>query len=440
MGAFQFRIRGSRHERPPRKRLRDTVIDGALEATLWDSLLEKGLLWADSSSVGYTAIDWLSRRPSRRLRDRLIIQTVYSGLDKLSENIEQIQRSTTRRNWEQFVETLNLLNRLETARNTFDFISLGNEIFVEFHDFAPEHTERILGNTFQWHQRLFPEIGIEGARAESPLLENDKASASKLYTRFRQMKDKLEYVSVAGVGGVRAAEIGEEGGSEVAAKFGDEAAEAAPGATSSETRSQSDADDQAATDFQPPKEPPPSRYANFIFYLQSDMGVRGKELNQKNPLRVSKKYQLEVSVGHRPEGLKTEEKHRPIREPKQAGPVDILVTIEAHPGDFKILNPVQKLVLPVSGGTSPKQNAVFADIEPMRSTFAAQDLLSMRVRLYYEFNLLEVMEIRAEAVGPYESDERSHLNLPDAVHLSQGRVEQSFEDLEVVKPRACTLT
>jgi CHAT domain len=389
---------------PERRKRRDVVMELALQKILAsDLVMEKMLCWADSdSSLSYRAIDYVSRKPPPRVGDRLVSYTVYQGLCKLWKNVDQIKQGRSATDWEIFTKRLlPLLVSLEGAKNALDVLFFGDLIYHVFDDFAPFETERILGNTLRWHHRFFNQSGIEteGGPPESPIVQID-ASIVK--------NSKLSR--------------------EILAELGGRTGEGAPTTAPPEHVVQPPIIPESSRE-------PPARYANATCYLQNASGTQGKLLEQSRPLRVGRKYQLEISVSERPEGLTSEEARKPIRELRQSVPVDILVTLEADPSDFTIPNPVQKMALPVSGGTAKEQNALFTDIEAKRASGGAEDLLSIYVRLFYEGTLLEVMEIRAEAVGRFESDQRSRFDLPLAVQFRQQRLEQPYRDFDVFKPR-----
>jgi hypothetical protein len=176
---------------------------------------------------------------------------------------------------------------------------------------------------------------------------------------------------------------------------------------------------------------PPSRYADFTFlYGEGDL------LNQKLPeghvLQAKKWYQLEIAIRVKPIGIPPELLERRIfREPKQKQDVTIMVAAE---GDgFDIEEPVQTLTLPPMGDSI--ENALFR-VRPLSRSSNRDDLAAIKIRMYYEFNLLEVVVIRAEVVGKFDSTSQSLLGLEKPITFRQERLEREYLDLDNIQPRA----
>ncbi len=180
----------------------------------------------------------------------------------------------------------------------------------------------------------------------------------------------------------------------------------------------------------PPAEPTP-RYADFTFLTAGDGGA-GPALPDGQVLRAEQPYYLEVAVRAAPTGIPVESgERRPVREPKQKEPVTIMVTAE---GDgFDIDEPVQTLTLPPKGDST--QNALFR-VWPRRLSTQTNDRAAIQVRLYYQFNLLEVAIIRAEVVGKFDDLTQSKLGLDRPISFVQERLEGEYLDFDHIQPRA----
>ena len=173
---------------------------------------------------------------------------------------------------------------------------------------------------------------------------------------------------------------------------------------------------------------PLPRYASVQVFEEDRPHVRGNELPSGAVFKEGKWYEAEVSVRRKPVGVKPVDEHRPIREPKQHEPVDILVT--ALSKDFKIVPRLSKLVLPPKGDST--QQAVFR-IQPTRSSRSADDPLRICFRLFYKLNMIEKIVLRGGA-SPYIDD------LPDitppSVELVYARFQQSeANDFDLMAPR-----
>jgi HEAT repeat protein len=173
---------------------------------------------------------------------------------------------------------------------------------------------------------------------------------------------------------------------------------------------------------------PPARYADFTFYHD---GPNLSGVPDGYCLQVRQWYRLEVAVRVRPIGISPEAALRePIRELAQQRDVTIMAAAE---GDgIEIAEPVQTLILPPSGDS--KQPAYFR-VQPLRKTASSNDLAKIRVRLYYEFNLLEVAIVSAEVVGEFDDPAHSLLELDRPLSFKQERLEREYLDFDNIHPR-----
>ena len=175
---------------------------------------------------------------------------------------------------------------------------------------------------------------------------------------------------------------------------------------------------------------PPPRYVDYTFYKEDESGNRVEQLLLQMPLKMGLRYQLEVAVRVKAAGIEPEGERKPIREPRQKESVEIIVTADSE--HFVIPQPVQKLILPPTGDSV--EHACFGGIVP-RYTTGAGPRLPLKIRLYYKRNLLEVASIEAEVVGPLDPDTSSPLGLSHPIKLSQERLEQEYQDFDLVLPR-----
>lgn len=147
---------------------------------------------------------------------------------------------------------------------------------------------------------------------------------------------------------------------------------------------------------------------------------------------VNAKYQIEVSIRSKAIGIQSSAERVAISEPGQNFPVEILVIADS--GDFEIPEPVQKLLLPPNGDSV--ENARFRDVRPQRRTNSEGELAQIRVRLYYNLNLLEVVVISAEVVSPLEDATRSQLGLERPISLVQQLREREYRNFDLIMPRS----
>lgn len=173
---------------------------------------------------------------------------------------------------------------------------------------------------------------------------------------------------------------------------------------------------------------PTPRYAAVRFFAETEPWVRGNEFAADALIQENRWYQAEVSIGLKPAGVMPAEEPRAIREPKQDHPVDILVTAESK--DFKIIARVAKLVLPPVGEST--EQAVFR-IMPLRHSITPEDRLSIRFRLFYKLNLLQVLTLRGRVLPAIEDVGPSCQLIP--FELTYGR-QADANDFDVMRPCA----
>lgn len=173
-----------------------------------------------------------------------------------------------------------------------------------------------------------------------------------------------------------------------------------------------------------------SRFTDFTFFF-TEKDELGDEVPRSNPLQNGYWYQLEVAVRKESRGIPVDKiKQNPIIEPKQEQDVTIFVTAE---GDgFEICEPVQTLILPPFGDSSI--NAYFK-VQPLKKSISIDDLSKIKVRLYYEFNLLEEVVIHAEIVGKFDKPNYSQLGLEMPFFFKQEELKRGYLDFSNVQPR-----
>jgi hypothetical protein len=170
----------------------------------------------------------------------------------------------------------------------------------------------------------------------------------------------------------------------------------------------------------------PKRYSDFTFYRESSAGQKADRLEDGKPLKNNCWYQLEAAIREKTTGIKTSSKRKPIREPQQQNAVELLVT--AYSDDFEIKNPVQFLVLPPKGDS---MNPLLFRVRPHQPT--ADRPARIHLRMYYEFNLLEAVNIDAEVISEFDL-EQSKSTAPVSFEQTR-RTEGELLDFENVIPR-----
>ncbi len=174
---------------------------------------------------------------------------------------------------------------------------------------------------------------------------------------------------------------------------------------------------------------PPGRHADLTLFDDDEPATR---VQNGHALQADRWYRLEVAVRSKLTGLpRADASNKPIVEPKQ--PTDIMLLVTAQGDGFEVEEPVSDLLLPPVGDTPTP--ATFR-IRPIRKTVAVSDRAELRVRLFYDFNLIETLLLAAEVVGPFEAQDQPQLGLRDPIGVRQERRETDYVDLQDVEPRA----
>ena len=165
------------------------------------------------------------------------------------------------------------------------------------------------------------------------------------------------------------------------------------------------------------------RCARVTVYLDRK-GSRGAGLATGEPLRVGLPYHIEVAVCENPIGVPGRPR-RPIVEPAATEKANLVVTVEPEDAESALVDePVQGLELPPEGDST---RSAWFRLQPRRRAPRA-DPLRLRLRLYYQLNLLEVGVLQLTVLDPTEKGSG------DAIYR-QERVERTFAGLEHTQPR-----
>ena len=170
------------------------------------------------------------------------------------------------------------------------------------------------------------------------------------------------------------------------------------------------------------------RYTHIRFYYDR-YGQKSDELHDGEILREGQKYQMEVAIW---EEFPCSERMRTLKIHGQTKPVEILVTVDGL-GYFDVPETVGSIILPVRGNST--EDALF-EVCPTKESFNKEGLAHLRVRLYYEGNLLDVVTVDAE-VGSKKCDaSKSLLGLKKTLAFkSESQLKLEADELEKIKPR-----
>ena len=135
-------------------------------------------------------------------------------------------------------------------------------------------------------------------------------------------------------------------------------------------------------------------------------------------LQIDREYDFKVALRHVPTGVSHRGKPspKPVALTPSKEDISLLVVINAREEDFDIPEQVKRIVVP-AGIDSESDVAIFR-VTPKRHTLSDLDLVSIEVRIYYELNLLEFLDVRAEVVSSRFSS-TPQLSLPVPIFVEQ---------------------
>ncbi len=182
-----------------------------------------------------------------------------------------------------------------------------------------------------------------------------------------------------------------------------------------------------------PSSPPSKRYADYTFRpINSFSSIPGDPLQQGYALKCDSWYQLEVAIRNQPIGIPTKESERTeIIDPGRS--TDITIYAAVTSSEFEIKEPVQTILLPPIGNSI--KNAEFR-VRPIKASASENDMASIEVRLYFEFNLLEATVIEAEVVDRFQNEKKSNFGFEKPIFLKQQRIEREIKNFEDIIPRS----
>jgi hypothetical protein len=162
----------------------------------------------------------------------------------------------------------------------------------------------------------------------------------------------------------------------------------------------------------PPKQAP--LYADVTFF-DSDTDHRVDDTLEA--LEMGREYVLEVTLRAVPQGIshRGQTPRLPVAPVDTADSTSLLVVVSTSDTDFEIPEQVKRLRLSATPGT--QLEPVYFNLTPKRCTATSTDLLELEVRIYYELNLLEYLEVKAEVVR--HKSEAPQLDLPVPIFVEQ---------------------
>jgi HEAT repeat protein len=167
------------------------------------------------------------------------------------------------------------------------------------------------------------------------------------------------------------------------------------------------------------------RYADLTLFHN------GARLPEHQALYEGQGYELEVAVRRIRTGLAAETSADPIVETRAAETIEVLVVIDADGVDVE--PSLGWLRLPPEGDSVENARFPFIARRPSASEASRAEI---SVRLFYGFNLLESLRIRAEVVSRLRPGMSSQLGLEQPITLEQDCLARGYARLEDTVPRA----
>jgi HEAT repeat protein len=166
-----------------------------------------------------------------------------------------------------------------------------------------------------------------------------------------------------------------------------------------------------------PREP---RYLDATFFQEQTRIPDGAALHE------GESYDLEVAIRATPTGIPVAGQRLAVAElPPEMSDTTIIVVAEARAG-LTVAQPVARLILPAEGDSTV--NASFR-IDAKSASTTVEALGEIRLRIFYQLNLLESAVIRAEVVSSFRPTERSHLQLELPIVIEHDQIERGYVGL-----------
>lgn len=170
-----------------------------------------------------------------------------------------------------------------------------------------------------------------------------------------------------------------------------------------------------------------------VTFFDSETGRRIDDTLET--LVLDQEVKLEVTFRAVPQGIS----YRGQAPQQSIAPVDpaddatLLVVLTAVESDFDIPEPVQRMRFTDAPGAEPRPVEFL--IKPKRLTDSPSDLVAVEVRIYYELNLLEYLEIKAEVVRRLPATPTMNLPVPIFLEQRQGAARTRAELVKGLRPQ-----
>ena len=345
---------------------------------------------ADKGGILSVAIlERLARSDSTLIRERLIVQNVSHGLEKL-RNSDMVMKAAVSSEWRPLFEMMvdRGLNPLRTARHALNVLFFGHEIF-ELARRLP-FADTVLRLPLHWHARLDP-----GIRTGVPM---DVASA---LTRGVDVDDVIREATECQA---------------TLQQWWREAETFHTRAKSPQAAPQSVEVEKTAP---LPQDAEPGRYTDIAFYegelYPGDDASGHRQLSDTEPLRAGVEYSLEVAIRMKRKGIESYLEPRTILNPREdQETLPIYVLLRSRSPSLVVHEPFMKIDWPYNSDSAPAffRVSVAAEEIPDRNTRAALD-----VRLYHRLDLLDIVQVTIPVTtarpGTSVPGSPAHLEWPD---------------------------
>ena len=163
---------------------------------------------------------------------------------------------------------------------------------------------------------------------------------------------------------------------------------------------------------------PPPLFADVTFFASDADGRRIDDTSEA--LQVDAEYTLELMLRAVPQGIqyRGSAPRQPLAPLGAETDMHLLVVVSAAEADFEIPEPVQRLRFSAAPGT--ELGPASFRVKPRRVTSAPTDLVALEIRVFYQLNLLEFLELKAEVVRSHPQSPGLGLAVPIFVAQRSG--------------------
>jgi hypothetical protein len=172
----------------------------------------------------------------------------------------------------------------------------------------------------------------------------------------------------------------------------------------------------------------PRRFADCTLFTINENDGSLTKLAAGIPLRKGSWYELEVAIRQKPQGVPFSGERKEFREPHMRTDIKLLVAFIGNA--IEIEQPLASLTLPPSGDSA---NNARVRIQPTQASAGGREP-SVRIKIFYELNLLESLTLRTAVVAA-DAEMPASVAAGSVTLLSHDDVQLDYDDLAYVAPK-----